>query len=209
MKFLNKIIFPTLLIFSSYSQAGDEINDCVINGLKNVNSDVAARMIRQACESKVKNKINQSNNKKYGELMREELGITSWGRIEGMGVSVSFKNTTDKTITILKIEANSVFNNDKCSNGQPYIYYYSLVLMPGKELELMPPVKNLINKTINSMCLTVYSVAVREMTSKDYIYVLSKPEMMSSAQLKEIDNDMDTVFWSHSTYGPRDSIVVK
>ena len=77
-----------------------EFEDCLISSLKGVSSDVAARMVRQACEAKVNAAREEREAKaaasrlsrqyaKYGAPANEFLSVDTWNRWGSNGPQAS------------------------------------------------------------------------------------------------------------------------
>lgn len=117
---MNKIFITLLLIFSplSYGKTkGDTYDDCIIQNLKGVTSDVAAVEIRKACRSKYpEEKVNLPSKSLYGvdahsafvnaELIKNYFGAgfflsgtnTLEHSITGVTLSIKFNNLPEVTI---------------------------------------------------------------------------------------------------------------
>ena len=84
MKFIIALFFITILA-ASFSVKASKYDDCVLDNMKGVTSDAAAKAIMQACYSKYKKK-ETSNNKSYyykDECTRKktflyDIGTGSW-----------------------------------------------------------------------------------------------------------------------------------
>ena len=60
------------LAFASDARADFSVNDCILDGLKGVSSDAAARLVRSACEAK-KQEFRRQSEAKQEEFRRQRV----------------------------------------------------------------------------------------------------------------------------------------
>jgi hypothetical protein len=109
-----------MLISSGYAS---ELDDCVLNGLRGVNSDVAARMVKQACESKIGGRQNAELVEKYGAPISADLEVESWDtawKSSTLNVIANLRNNSSQTVLYVVLGVATPNNNDTC----PYSWEY-------------------------------------------------------------------------------------
>lgn len=175
-------VFISLLISTSISMAFD-INDCIINGMKGVSSDAAARQIRYACDQKLKafeQKTTEQNAKEFAKEYGEVLDSDSLEEKGGRAAdkpgfqSVMFVNkNSGKTITYLRLAIAPDLQKGMGCDYRSYRYVaYKLLLRPNAGMRLIVPVTTEFN------CISVDQSYGREPSYKDLIgfIVSGKPE---------------------------------
>jgi len=104
-----------------------DVDDCVLNGLKGVNSDVAARMVRQSCENKVADQRRQKNAAKYGEKIDERLTLSNWDSDYAKNaVKVTVTNDLRQTVTYAELSISLPMSNGSCPYPDNRKHLYSV-----------------------------------------------------------------------------------
>ncbi|MBI4937093.1 MAG: hypothetical protein HY846_02530 [Nitrosomonadales bacterium] len=159
MRFQAALITGTALILFSRIALAETYDDCVLNGMKGVSSDVAARLVAQSC----RNKIAETRKAKvtaFGSTLSEDefayvSGKDSVQTHEDSYLSQVLKNKSSfKSITYvaLSIKDGDYFDykeakwggvsidsegRTKWENERSHTYFYKLSLKPGNEVRLM------------------------------------------------------------------------
>lgn len=116
------------------------VDDCVLNGLKGVNSDAAARMVRQSCENKVANQRKQQISEKYGEKIDEKLAYIKWDSDYANGVvKVTFKNELLQTVTYAELSISQPQANGDCPYSDTRKHLYEVKVKPRSSVVLIVP----------------------------------------------------------------------
>ena len=139
----------------SATSYGGEFEDCVLNGMKGVSSDAAARVVNQACRSKVI-EAKKAKLEVFGSPLREGEfeHVTGDGSINSHDdgyYSQVFKNTSNyKTVTYVALEIrdgdyfdhkiripSDFYGEEAWRKERSQIYYYKLALKPKTQIRLM------------------------------------------------------------------------
>lgn len=156
MKFLRAIIFAaTAISFCPILQAVElNLQDCIIQGMKGVNSDLAARLVKSSCEEK---KIEQEKTKEKDAkdkfeskngfpILEDNLIFVKWHQISSSKGLVSFKNTTNKSLNISYARFHIYGLDDKgyCAYENSYYTGYDTFIAPSEigDFEFPLPEKN-------------------------------------------------------------------
>ena len=133
MKFIIALFFITILA-ASFSVKASKYDDCVLDNMKGVTSDAAAKAIMQACYNKYSKKTDKKETY-YKTVCKDyktqsgkhlDLGDAFW---EGDYIVVTLGNKMRHTIyaTFLYTEASA----NSLNAGIP-LYQYSKYIQPGK-----------------------------------------------------------------------------
>lgn len=145
------------------------LNDCIINGMKGISSDAAARQIRYACDQKHKEYKSERTEKllkDFGEVVDVDiLEASKFYSPEGPGFySIEYTNRSgEKTITFLRMEVTPApaGPGTDCDTNKRRVYAYKLLVKPRASIKLMYP------STTSSNCLTPTIVLARPPSWKD------------------------------------------
>lgn len=164
---LKHLAFVAPLTFAFAQANAFDLNDCILNGMKGVSSDVAAQQIRYACNIKgieEKNKKNEELKTEYGKAINIAiLKDSEYYKIEEAGFhSMQYTNTsTDTTVTYVKLRIG-------CSDSIKYPY--KIKLKPGESIALIYPASSTGN------CIHVYEVFGRPSIWSDVsVFSSAKP----------------------------------
>ncbi len=185
------LLLSALISISAF--ANTEIDDCIISGLKGVSSDSAARMIKQSCENKIKNKKKQENLDEYGGNVYEELEFVNWV-YDGADLKMLFKNNSNLSATLIKINVSEPKDDGKCPypSEEGNTFFYKVVIKPKSEGKFTSPISNLIQKETKNLCLNAVALLGRDPKWSDYQYGRAKPLKIND--LKTIDSVLGTNF---------------
>lgn len=125
------------------------LSDCIINGLKGVSSDVAARLVRVACKEKQeehRKEMMRALEQEYGD----ELDTTSIVMADHFATettdsaSIEITNPTklpENTLTYVKLSVMPAAGENKpCDQSRKTMYSYKLTLKPGDSIKLVFPI---------------------------------------------------------------------
>jgi hypothetical protein len=169
----------TLALSSTAGAAAFSYNDCILDGLKGVASDAAARMVREACMSKSKEDTarqrakdqeaatRQSNALKdeYGANISTDLMILdkSYKHESNGSSSVGISNKAVADHTTITYVMLLVDTGGCWGSGQAYSY--KLVLSPGTSTRLRFPHPG----TEEKLCLSIIEAKGRPSSWRDII----------------------------------------
>lgn len=115
-------------------------DDCVLQGLKGVSSDAAARMIRQSCENKrteFTRQKDKKNNEEYGVDDRTSIleDHSKGYSLEPNGyISSEYKNTSKddtKWISYVRLSVQATNKDGYCDYSTIKYYSYKTSIKPG------------------------------------------------------------------------------
>jgi hypothetical protein len=115
---MKSLIIIIIVMFSSYANAGlfgpNNFDDCILQSMKGVTSDMAARAIYQSCEQKFSKKVKQSTR----NLSADEIAnITGRGSQYKNYFSGQLLNQNKNiTITQITISITSVIGKRQVTN---------------------------------------------------------------------------------------------
>ena len=102
-KKINCLLVSLLLSFSSASQGAlfgpSNYNECIIDAMKGVTSDVAARAIKQSCRDKHNNNPTSKDITKYVRPKMEDLKGGFSESMNGYNFYVQFYNASNHVVT--------------------------------------------------------------------------------------------------------------
>lgn len=117
--------------------AADDFDDCILSSLKGVNSDAAARMVREACQNKVKAAKDRKLEEEFGTpntvlLVREP---SSFDAVD----SARLRNPSEETAVYVEI-AFAMPQGKECGPVDSYqVLVYKTHLKPGGVGEFSVP----------------------------------------------------------------------
>ena len=150
--------------------AAFDVNDCIINGMKGVSSDIAARQVRLACDQKnvsYKRQIETELSKAFGDVMdAATLEGDKYFVIEEPGFhSMQYTNTNvDKTVTYVRLEvvpAPGSPPDSPCDRSKRRVFAYKITMKPRTTIKLIYPAQASAN------CLRLVGVVGRAPSWKD------------------------------------------
>ena len=124
-----------------------DLNDCIINGMKGVSSDAAARQVRYACDQKHKafkqERIEQLL-KEFGEpLDVEVIEAGKYYEVEEPGFySTQYSNkSNEKTVTFIRLEVVPAPGGagTSCDFTKRRVHAYKVTLKPRAAMKLVYP----------------------------------------------------------------------
>lgn len=199
MKVLYKILY-SIAVFSvlfpmptAHAQT-QSIEDCILNGLKGVNSDAAARMVREACKEKISKEKNSQIVKKYGILKFEEIETQGWETTGTNNIRLYITNTTDQTVTTVAVTATEVTSNycNFYDKSKAITYFYRFTLKPNSKGVIDAPISTFLKE--DRLCVTVETVLRRpEKISDTRLFQQSGAEI-SLAEIKTLEQQLRTKF---------------
>ena len=166
-----------------------DIDDCVLNGLKGVNSDAAARMVRQACESKVAAARADRVIAKYGMRSYEPMEVLTWDRERGGSkAQISIRNTSDLTAILLEVALSTPDGQEKCTNSRTRKELYRIKLKPrATGVFVLGDVATVADKK-GGLCIDATLVRGREPSAFDFNVGVSEP--LSAREVEAINNEL-------------------
>lgn len=195
MKVKHIAVACTALIVSSFVYAFDK-NDCILNGMKGVANETAAREIQKACRQKSqdeKRKILDQVLKEYGDVTDEDLLARETNANSG---EVQYRNNSDdKVITFVRLAVWPVSDNPVllCKSEAMHAYNYRLTLKPGKTVNFSYPSR------ATTDCVKTWVVFGREGSWKDV-------SLLSSATPSDSIPFDEKVFNFSLLFGPTPSV---
>lgn len=168
-----------------------DMDDCVLNGLKGVNSDAAASMVRQSCEYKVANQRRQQLSTRYGDKIDEKLTLSNWDSdYANKTVKVTVKNDLQQTVTYAELSITAPMANGSCPYPDNRKHLYAIKLKPESKVVLVVPGGNsLISKDGRSSCISVIAVRGREPSILDVSVGAVEP--LTDNQLAVVNRDLN------------------
>lgn len=168
-----------------------DVDDCVLNGLKGVNSDAAARMVRQSCESKVANQRRQQLSAKYGGKIYEKLTLSNWDTdYANSSVKVTVNNDLQQTVTYAELSISPPMANGSCPYPETRKHLYAVKIKPGSRVVLVVPGgTSLISKDGRTSCIFVNAVRGREPSMLDISVGAVEP--LTDNQLSVVNQDLN------------------
>lgn len=157
-----------VIAFIAHGAVGaGEVDDCILNGLKGVSSDAAARMVKQACESKVAAARADRLIKKYGEKVDVQLSVEGWDRWASTGLRATLRNTSSLTATLVEVSLTKPDSQDKCTAPPARKELYKVKIRPGSNgTFLVRDISSVIDKT-GGICIDAIMVRGRQPSALD------------------------------------------
>lgn len=146
-----------------------DLNDCIINGMKGVSSDVAARQVRYACDQKLrayKAEELSKLEKEFGEAVDVVLAEKAkFYEIAGLGkhsIQITSRDAS-RTLTLVRLEIMPAPGGPgtNCDPTRARVFAYKTLIKPGGSAKLVFPV------AADSNCISVESVHARATTWRD------------------------------------------
>lgn len=166
------------LTLSSPAVQAFDVNDCIINGMKGVSSDMAARQVRYACDQKrleARKLRVAALTKEYGDALEIESieQAPNFGAEQaGMHfIQVRNKNP-DKAVKLLRLEvAPAIVGGAACDMTKSRRYSYSVTMKAFEALNLVYP------STAQTECLSIVAAYGRASSWRDVSFSFSaKPD---------------------------------
>lgn len=176
--------FGTFLMTSSASAF--DLNDCIINGMKGVSSDVAARQVRYACDQKQRAYVAERRLKfeqEFGEALGTEfIELASSFDLAGPGkhsIQVRSKEAS-KAVTLIRLEVVPAPGGagTTCDMPKGRVFAYKVMLKPTQRVRLIYPSAG------ESNCVSVVSANARPARWTDVAFS-STADPMSKDPLEE------------------------
>ena len=170
-------IFGTFLMTSS--ALAFDLNDCIINGMKGVSSDVAARQVRYACDQKQRAHVAERRLKfeqEFGEpLSTDLLEEAPHFELAGAGkhsIQVTSKEPS-KAVTLIRLEVTPApaGPGTACDPTRSRVFAYKVMLKPAQKVRLVYP------STADLNCLSVVSANARPTKWSDVAFSSSADPM--------------------------------
>lgn len=146
-----------------------DLNDCIINGMKGVSSDIAARQVRYACDQKSKEYKQQRLEllaREFGEVV--DVDTVEGGKfyeVEAPGFySMLYTNkSAEMTVTFLRVEVVPAPGGPgtNCDMTKRRVFAYKVSIKPGASTKLIYPSAHPSN------CVTPLVVLARVPSWKD------------------------------------------
>lgn len=194
MKFGKLLVGTTFSCALCWTAIADEVDDCVLGGLKGVNSDAAARMVRQACENKVKTQRRDELNLKYGSQTTAEMKVTEfeWGNNSRYGSSdaiVTVLNPLPKTAMLIELTISSPDSTGKCTPwSRKMVFLYSLKAKPYQSVRLVAGDSLKIANSKYEVCPSATILRTREPRTWDIS--IGKQQIISQEELDHMNMDL-------------------
>ena len=188
------VIFASLVALSGYAS---ELDDCVLNGLRGVNSDVAARMVKQACESKVNGRLNAELVEKYGASMNTDMQFENWNTAwqgSTLNVVTSLRNTSTQTVLYVELAIGTPEDNDTCLYFRyKKKYLYRVKLKPDSVGTFVIPDGGAYRKKVGGgVCL--YGTAVRGRAASFIDVDIGSYEPLSEKEVSAVNAKLNTAY---------------
>ena len=140
-----KLVFIFLAAINSGSTWAFSLNDCIINGMKGVSSDIAARQIRWACQQKYdefKRQRLQELARDFGEAVEaDSVEQAKYWMPEDAGFhSMEFTNkSTEKAITYIRLTVAPALKDAPCDYLKQRVHSYKITVKPQTKVKLIYP----------------------------------------------------------------------
>lgn len=171
------------------SAASAPLDDCLLTGLKGVNSDAAARMIKQACENKVLAETKQKNMEQYGDSLGVALEFVDY-RVRGEQVEVRLKNGSGQTASLVEIGFGTPDAAGKCHTYDQFFLYRTRI-RPDSASDFLAPVARLVAKD-HSICVRAEAVRGRPSSWTDVN--IGSYEPLTRREVQAINGDLGTAY---------------
>jgi len=190
-------VLITLTLWISTVAFASELDDCILNGLRGVNSDVAARMVRQACESKDKSNRAAQLVAKYGDWVDADLPVVDWTRSGGAsadGLIAKLNNTSQKTVLYVELSVGATELSGSCPSRKDYPnkFLFRVRMKPEASGTFLIPNAGSFIDWKKPLCLTARAVRSRTPSPLDVNFSTYEP--LSEAVVKEINNELNTTY---------------
>jgi hypothetical protein len=168
-----KLLAATLGLFLVTSSASAfDLNDCIINGMRGVSSDVAARQVRYACDQKQRAYVAERRLKfeqEFGEALGTELlDLASTFDLAGPGkqsIQVTSKEPS-KAVTLIRLEVAPAPGGAgaTCDFTKSRVFAYKVMLKPTQRVRLIYP------SVADSNCISLISANARPIKWTDVAF---------------------------------------
>lgn len=172
---MSRLVFLLLLTcFSAQAQNNFDVNDCIIDGMKGVASDAAAKMIKEACERK-----QQERPEWKADQYRKQLGaVASIDTLNIIGLStdaeVGFHSLVvrnddpERMVTFVRIKATPApIAGKDCDFLQTKFETFRVAIRPGASAKLLYP-----SRGGQESCVMLVTVFAREPAETDTISLI-------------------------------------
>lgn len=195
-----RVFLKTLTISISLLTAtgyASELDDCVLNGLRGVNSDVAARMVKQACENKVSGRLNAEIVEKYGVSINTDLQVENWNTAwqgSTLNVVTTLRNTTTQTVLYVELGIATPDSNDACPYwGYKKKFLYRVKLKPDAVGTFVIPDGGAYRKKVGgAVCL--YGTAVRGRAASFIDVDIGSYEPLAEKEVSAVNAKLNTTY---------------
>lgn len=156
-----------------------DLNDCIINGMKGVSSDVAARQVRYACDQKHRAHVTERRLKfeqEFGEsLSTDLLEMAPHFELAGAGkhsIHVTSKEPS-RAVTLIRLEVTPApaGPGKACDPTRSRVFAYKVMVKPAQRVRLVFP------STADSNCLSIDSANARPTKWSDVAFSSSADPM--------------------------------
>lgn len=182
----------TAVIFTvcPHHALAEDLDSCLISGLRGVSSDVAARMVRQACENKIDNQRRQSLLMKYGEALDSELTYVAYeSDYSKNSLKVTVRNDLSRTVTYAELGISMPTAKGECPYLHTRKYLYAVKVKPGASTDLIVPEGTSLQSKEFRICVTARAVRGREPSILDISIGAVSP--LSQSQLAVVNQDLN------------------
>jgi hypothetical protein len=160
-------ICGVIALISNVVAVAGEVDDCVLSGLKGVSSDAAARMVKQACESKVAAARKDRLIQKYGEKVYEQMPVEVWNSWASTGLRAVLRNASSLTATLVEVSFSKPDSQNNCTAPPAKKELYRVKVKPGSNgTFLVRDVTSVIDKT-GAICIDAIMVRGRQPSTFD------------------------------------------
>jgi hypothetical protein len=184
--------------FLSFKSFASDLDNCVLNGLKGVNSDIAARMVRQACENKVNEQRNAELFAKFGDRLDDPMDVVTWAAVwqgETLNVLATLRNLSSQTALYVELGVATPDEKDKCpySGGYRKKFLYQVKLKPDSVGTFVVPNGAAYRKRIGGgLCMSANVVRARSPKFTDVSLGTFSP--LSDREVLAINSQLNTSY---------------
>ena len=163
------VVLWLFICFSAHAQKVFDVNDCIIDGLKGVANDAAAKMVKEACERKAQERPEwkvEQYRKQLGTVVNSDiLEIFGLSTDEEIGFHSFLARNTDpvRTVTFLRIKATPApIAGKECDFLQTKFETFRVTIQPGAIAKLLYP-----NRGGQESCVMLITVFARDSAPTD------------------------------------------
>ena len=147
-----RLPLTVLLLALSCAVHGFDVNECILQGMKGVNSDAAARGVYLACQQKLtalERERQEAFAKESGEAVAPSIVTLDQHFVErpGFNSMAAMNRSADKVVTYIRISVTTS-ENGKCDGLMQYMapdYAYQVIIPPGETVRLVYPAGDCID----------------------------------------------------------------
>jgi hypothetical protein len=184
-----------------YAAVAEDLDTCVINGLKGVTSDVAARLVRQACENKITAQRRKEIASRYGERVDLPLKWVGHTSTHSSGeVRVTVKNESSQTVLYVELGMSALHPKDGCPWLHTSKWLYQVKVKPDASAVLVVPGGTALLDKEWRVCGSAAAVRAREPSFLDVSIGAVSP--LTTSQVKAINQELGERYASTSTWEP-------